>query len=948
MPSIYQHQYEPISVYGNVVSLLRGKVSRVGVHLDIGCGYGAIAEPLRDELDLTYIGFDIGEDGLEALRGRSFEAHRIDLADIQRTELILREAVGGRPVASITLIDTLEHITNGEDVLILLRRVAETTDAPLVLSVPNVTHKDLALKLLTGRWDVTEAGLLDHTHVSLYSHARLSRLMTAVGWHEIASRDWLLQHSDQQFPTSSPVLNHQLPIGQFLLGLINQANPHALANQFVRLYQICSPRPLPLLVNRTEPEVPFLSIVLTVTDQATPHLRKILDRLTEQTSPDFELVIALCGPSGSGDGAAAQPRPELSRSLSDRTSFLAATGTRADILNIAVAQCRARYFSILDDVDGIDLNWVASLAAASERVPGAVLQLRAETIANGSGGFRTAALPETEFSPMPYRLAGVEHGRFVSLAIPSGVFHELGIRFGVELADRGGWDLVLEAIVHCGLHVASPAGETQSGGDARALVAIDLFDPDYISLLSKLNGRPLLLPSGSAEAINRLAKLDADNRELIRRLAKLDTDNRELIQSTEKLDNSFKEISNLLGARPALAMFLNTFLSKLARLAGHRNLVQTDSPFLSVITRTRGIRPHTLRDTLMSLAGQSSQDFEMIIVIHNAAESVLDNIQQLACEFPPSFRDRVRVIACNRPGRSSPLNDAVQHASGAYIVALDDDDIVFAHWVETFKKLAAGSPGSLVRATCVKQDIASVCAGRMPSRPWAVSWFSVAWPRSYDAVAHLHANYTPNMSIAFPAEVFREDGLWFDETLETTEDWDLMTRAAMSHGVASTSEITAIYRWWTNAESTQFTHPPEQWAANTKRVHDKFNSQPLMLPPESARRIISLIESEHSQAAKLHQCTAKLHQRDERIGELEKAMRQREEVIVELTSSLDNIRQSTIWRAAGPVRAIAHLLKPSHLKWLRRTIKLGYWVLTPHRIPERLRFIRGRHSQHQQ
>ena len=47
----------------------------------------------------------------------------------------------------------------------MLRRLADVHRAPLVLSVPNVTHKDLALKLLIGRRDVTEAGLLDHTHV---------------------------------------------------------------------------------------------------------------------------------------------------------------------------------------------------------------------------------------------------------------------------------------------------------------------------------------------------------------------------------------------------------------------------------------------------------------------------------------------------------------------------------------------------------------------------------------------------------------------------------------------------------------------------------------------------------------------------------------------------------------------------------------------------------------
>src|SRR3974377_2292971 len=165
MAAIYEHRYEPISVYGHAVSLLREAVARGGVHLDLGCGYGAIAEPLRDELGLTYIGFDMAEDGLQSLRERGFEAYLIDLYNLDEAEVIIRKAIVDRPIASITLLDTLEHLTNGEKLLRFLRRLAEPINAPLVLSVPNVAHKDVALKLLTGRWDVTEAGLLDHTHV---------------------------------------------------------------------------------------------------------------------------------------------------------------------------------------------------------------------------------------------------------------------------------------------------------------------------------------------------------------------------------------------------------------------------------------------------------------------------------------------------------------------------------------------------------------------------------------------------------------------------------------------------------------------------------------------------------------------------------------------------------------------------------------------------------------
>src|SRR5689334_12063185 len=148
MASIYKHQYEPISIYGNVISILRECPLSQGLHLDIGCGFGPIAEPVRAELGLTYVGFDLAADGLANLRQRGFEAHQIDLTDVDQFEAVARKVIRDRSVASVTCLDTLEHLTNGVQVLVALRRLAERTAAPLVISVPNVAHKDLAVKLL--------------------------------------------------------------------------------------------------------------------------------------------------------------------------------------------------------------------------------------------------------------------------------------------------------------------------------------------------------------------------------------------------------------------------------------------------------------------------------------------------------------------------------------------------------------------------------------------------------------------------------------------------------------------------------------------------------------------------------------------------------------------------------------------------------------------------------
>ena len=57
------------------------------------------------------------------------------------------------------------------------------------------------------------------------------------------------------------------------------------------------------------------------------------------------------------------------------------------------------------------------------------------------------------------------------------------------------------------------------------------------------------------------------------------------------------------------------------------------------------------------------------------------------------------------------------------------------------------------------------------------------WPLSFELVDHLRANYTPCMTVAFPRGVVHGVGLRFDETLDTTEDWDLVVRAAAVVGV---------------------------------------------------------------------------------------------------------------------------------------------------------------------
>ena len=266
--------------------------------------------------------------------------------------------------------------------------------------------------------------------------------------------------------------------------------------------------------------------------------------------------------------------------------------------------------------------------------------------------------------------------------------------------------------------------------------------------------------------------------------------------------------------------------------------------FLTVVTRSIGGRTETLRDALMSLAGQSDQDFELLLMAHNPLDTTLTAIKALVAEFPAGFAARIKLVPCLRPGRSAPLNDALVHARGRFIAVLDDDDFVFAHWVEEFRRMADANPGRLIRAVCAKQDF-EISTRDDVGIARALSWFKMEWPAHYEAVDHFFGNFTPFMSMAFPRDVFFARNLRWDETLTTLEDWHLATHAAMNCGVASTPAVTSVYRWWTNGGSSQFAHDPAEWTSNRQAVLAQLNAQPIVLPPGAVARICALFEAEN-------------------------------------------------------------------------------------------------------
>ncbi|EQD78821.1 glycosyl transferase, group 2 family protein, partial [mine drainage metagenome] len=185
------------------------------------------------EIGLDYLGCDVDPEGPADLKNRGFESVVADVSDTDVFVELLRTQIGGRKVAAFFLLDVLEHLVTGEQLITALTATAaEHDETRLVMSVPNVAHYELAAKLLMGRFDVTPSGLLDDTHVVFYTSRRLEEVMRRAGWLEIARDDYIMYESDQRFPPEAAMLAPVTPLRQFLAGIRQAADEFTFVNQF--------------------------------------------------------------------------------------------------------------------------------------------------------------------------------------------------------------------------------------------------------------------------------------------------------------------------------------------------------------------------------------------------------------------------------------------------------------------------------------------------------------------------------------------------------------------------------------------------------------------------------------------------------------------------------------------------------------------------------------------
>lgn len=320
-------------------------------------------------------------------------------------------------------------------------------------------------------------------------------------------------------------------------------------------------------------------------------------------------------------------------------------------------------------------------------------------------------------------------------------------------------------------------------------------------------------------------------------------------------------------------------------------------PFLTVLTRTQGRRPHLLAEVFTGLSEQTDRDFEVVVVRHRTTPDEAARVDDLVAEQPQWMS--IRVLDVTDPGRSAPLNAGFEAARGCYVAIHDDDDLALPAWVATFKELATQHAGQVVRAVAVRQHVVALEVGGQVHAEQQGD-LDRPWPATFSFVDHLIVNSTPPISVAFPRAVFASMGERFDEALDTTEDWDFLMRAAGLLGVACSPAETSLYRWWVEGESSRTEHSESEWAANHAVVQARLDDRIWLLPRGSVSRFLELIEAP----------TARIRELEAQLAESQTALAEEMTAHFQALETL-NAERETLAKKQATIERLRRKLKES-------------------------------------
>ncbi len=142
--------------------------------LDIGCSSGNFGEIINAEKKCIVDGVEIYEDDFIEAKKKLRNVFKLD---IETDDLsAIKEKYD-----YVYFGDVIEHLKDPVKSLVRIKKLLNSS-GQIIFSIPNMAHLSVRLMLLQGKLEYGETGLLDKTHLHLYTHEEVQRVFNEAGF----------------------------------------------------------------------------------------------------------------------------------------------------------------------------------------------------------------------------------------------------------------------------------------------------------------------------------------------------------------------------------------------------------------------------------------------------------------------------------------------------------------------------------------------------------------------------------------------------------------------------------------------------------------------------------------------------------------------------------------------------------------------------------------------
>ena len=155
--------------------MILNKIQNGSAVLEFGCATGRMTRYMKEELDCQVYIVEYEKEAYQMALAYAEDGLCDDIMQFQWVEKFQNAAFD-----AIIFADVLEHLTEPERVLCEAGKLLKE-NGRIYVSVPNITHNDILLKLYDDRFDYTPTGILDNTHVHFWGLENIKQLSGNTG-----------------------------------------------------------------------------------------------------------------------------------------------------------------------------------------------------------------------------------------------------------------------------------------------------------------------------------------------------------------------------------------------------------------------------------------------------------------------------------------------------------------------------------------------------------------------------------------------------------------------------------------------------------------------------------------------------------------------------------------------------------------------------------------------